>query len=242
MVAILKKELAHFFSSLTGYMITTVFLVVTGLFLWVIPGNWNIPISGYANMDGLFDLAPWLFLFLIPAVTMGSFSEEYQSGTAELLLTRPLSEWSIVWGKYLAALLIVSISILLTLVYYFTLYQMASPVGHLDHSAILGSYIALFFLGATYISVGMFASTLHTNQAVAFIYALVMCYLLFAGFELLGQIPFLTSWSAFFEQLGIQVHYDTFSKGLIEFKDATYYLSVIGFFLFLTTQSITAKR
>lgn len=242
MISILRKEIAQFFSSLTGYIITTVFVVVTGLFLWVIPGDWNIPISGYANMDGLFDLAPWLFLFLIPAVTMGSFSEEYQSGTAELLLTRPISEWSIVLGKYLASLIIVTFSIVLTLVYYLTLYQMASPVGNIDHSSIFGSYIALFFLGGTYISVGLFASTLNTNQAVAFIYALVFSYLLFAGFELLGQIPFLTTFGSIFEQLGISVHYDTFSKGLIEIGDVVYYLSIIIFFLFLTTSQIKRKR
>lgn len=242
MIAILKKEFVQFFSNLTGYIIITVFLVVTGLFLWVIPGDWNIPISGYASLDGLFELAPWLFLFLIPAITMGSFSEEYHSGTAELLLTRPISEWSIVIGKYLAAFFIVVFAIALTGIYYFSIYQMATPTGNIDHSSILGSYIALFFLGASYVAVGLFASTLNINQAVAFIYALVFSYLLFAGFDLLGQVSFLSKFSTFLEQLGVSIHYDTFSKGLIQIGDVVYYLSVIFFFLALTKLKIKNKR
>ncbi len=238
MFQIFRKEIAQFFSSLTGYMIIGVFVMVTALFLWVIPGSWNIPMSGYASLDGLFDLAPWLFLFLVPAVTMGSFSEEFQSGTAELLFTRPVSRIQIVLAKYLAAVSLIAMAIVLTFIYYFTLSRLAVPVGNLDHGAICGSYLALFFLGAAYAAIGLYASAVQKNQVVSFMVALVLSFLVYSGFDLLAQVPFLESISSVLAYMGIEAHYGNFSKGLVDTSDLIYFLSIIMAFLSLTQYKI----
>lgn len=217
-------------------------MAITALFLWVIPGNWNIPVSGYASLDGLFELAPWLFLFLVPAITMGLFADEFQHGTSELLFTRPLSRWQIVGAKFFSAFALVSIAIVLTGLYYFSLYRMAVPVGNLDHGAILGSYIALFFLGAAYAAIGIYASSLQKNQVVGFIVALTLSFLLYSGFDLLAQVPFLKSLAPFLSYLGIESHYYNFSKGLVDTSDLVYFVSVVFLFLSLTHHKIQRIR
>ncbi len=159
MFAIFKKEIILFFSSLTGYLVAGLFLLVTSLFLWVIPGQMNIPMSGYATLEPLFWIAPWLFLFLVPAVTMRLFADEKKSGTLEILLTKPLRDWEIVGGKYFAGLLLVVVSIIPTFVFFYSLHKIAQPIGNIDHGAIWGSYLGLFLLGAIYTSIGLFSSS-----------------------------------------------------------------------------------
>lgn len=234
MIQLIRKEITYFFSSLTGILIIGVFMVLTGLFLWVVPGTWNIPISGYSNIDGLFELAPWLFLFLIPAITMGMFAEEFQTRTIELLLSRPVSRLGIVLSKYFAALLIVFIGITLTCIYAFSVSSMAIPVGNVDWGSIIGSYIALYFLGATYTAIGVFSSVQTSNQAVSFMLALALSYLLFSGFDLFAQIPFFKGVANLLMYFGMEMHYQSFSKGLLNSSDVVYFLSVLGLFLYLT--------
>ncbi|HWB64833.1 MAG TPA: ABC transporter permease, partial [Chitinophagales bacterium] len=168
MLAIFIKEIRQFFSSLIGYIAISVFLLVLGLFLWIFPDT-NIIDFGYANLDSFFNLAPYIFIFLIPAITMRSFAEEINTGTIELLSTRPVTELQIILGKYFAALTLVFISILPTFIYFYTVYQLAAPVGNVDVGGIMGSYFGLFFLGAVFVAVGIFCSSITSNQIVAFI-------------------------------------------------------------------------
>lgn len=175
MFALYKKELSTFFSSLTGYLIIIVFLVFTGLMLWVFRSSFNILDYKYAGLDGLFLLGPFLYLFLIPAITMRMLAEEKRTGTLELLLTKPLSELTIIMSKFLAGLTLVVISLLPTLVYYWSVYLLGDPVGNIDTGSVIGSYIGLVLLGAAFISIGIFASSLTSNQIVAFVIAALLC-------------------------------------------------------------------
>ena len=234
MLAIWKKEVSSFFSSVTGYLVAGVFLLVTALFLWIIPGNLNIPFGGYATLDSLFWLAPWLYLFLVPAITMRLFSEEKKGGTLELLLTKPVTDWQIVIGKYLAGLTLVIISLLPTLIYYFTVNNLAQPVGNMDHGATWGSYLGLVFLAAVYASIGVFASSVSANQVVAFIIAIAGCFFFYEGFQALATLPVFRSVSDFIIFIGISEHYQSISRGIIDSRDIVYFAGVILFFLALT--------
>jgi len=234
MFAIWKKEVSSFFSSVTGYLVAGVFLLVTALFLWIIPGNLNIPFGGYATLDSLFWLAPWLYLFLVPAITMRLFSEEKKGGTLELLLTKPVTDWQIVIGKYLAGLTLVIISLLPTLIYYFTVNNLAQPVGNMDHGATWGSYLGLVFLAAVYASIGVFASSVSANQVVAFIIAIAGCFFFYEGFQALATLPVFRSVSDFIIFIGISEHYQSISRGIIDSRDIVYFAGVILFFLALT--------
>ncbi len=215
--------------------------MVTGLFLWVLPGSWNIPSGTYAHMQGFFELGPWLFLFLIPAITMRLFSEEYKSSTIELLITRPVREYQIVLGKYLAALLLLIIALAPTLIYFYSVGRMASPVWNIDTGAIWGSYFALLMLGATYTAIGTFASSLTDNQITAFILSLSLSFFFYAAFDLISAIPGLTGLLKYLSHLGMESHYQAFSRGVIDSRDLLYFASVILFFLALTKWRI-AKR
>lgn len=242
MFAICKKEIVAFFSSVTGYLVAAVFLLITALFLWIIPGQMNIPMSGYASLEPLFWLSPWLFLFLVPAVTMRLLADEKRSGTLEILLTKPLTDWQIVGGKYLAGLILVLISLLPTFIYFFSLNQMAQPVGNIDHGAIWGSYIGLLLLGAVYTSIGLFTSSITSNQIVAFITAAVLTFIFYYGFEALSAIPLFKSSSVWLVNLGIDEHYQSISRGVVDFRDLTYFITVIVLFLTLTKLMISRKR
>lgn len=182
MFTLFKKEINTFFSSLIGYMAMVVFLLTTGLFLWVFPDT-NLLDYGYASLDSLFFTAPWIFMFLVPAITMRSFSEEFKSGTIELLATRPITDFQIIAGKYLAAVFLVFFALLPTLVYYFTIYQLGLPPGNLDTGAIWGSYIGLLLLGAAFAAIGIFASSLSSNQIVAFLLAVFLCFIFYQTFD-----------------------------------------------------------
>ena len=242
MFAIWRKEILSFFSSVTGYLVAGVFLLGAALFLWIIPGNLNIPLNGYATLDSLFFLAPWLYLFLVPAVTMRLFSEEKKSGTIELLLTKPVTDWQIITGKYLAGLTLVVISLLPALIFYMSVNYLSQPVGNMDHGATCGSYLGLVFLAAVYVSIGIFTSSTTNNQAVAFVLAIVGCFFFYDGFQALSLIPFFRSVADIIVFCGIDEHYQSISRGIIDSRDIVYFAGIIIFFLFLTKLSIGRKR
>lgn len=215
--------------------------MVTGLFLWVLPGSWNIPSGTYAHLQGLFELAPWLFLFLIPSITMRLFSEEYKSSTIELLITRPVKESQIVLGKYLAAIVLLIVALLPTLIYFYSVGHMTSPNWIIDTGSVWGSFFALLMLGATYAAIGIFASSITDNQIIAFIISLSLSFFFYAAFDLISEIPGLTNSLKHISYLGIESHYQAFSRGVIDSRDLLYFGSVIFFFLALTKWRI-AKR
>ena len=242
MIALWKKEVMAFFSSITGYLVAGVFLLMTGFFLWVIPGNLNIPFGGYASLDSLFWLAPWLYLFLVPAVTMKLFSEERKSGTIELLLTKPLTDWQIVAGKYLAGVTLVIISLLPTLIYFISIHFLAQPVGNIDHGAIWGSYIGLVLLAAVYASIGVFTSSVTDNQIVAFVLAVILCFFFYNGFLAMAELPFFRPISGFLVYMGIDDHYQSISRGVVDSRDLLYFMGLIAFFLVLTKTVLGSRK
>jgi len=239
--ALLKKEINSFLASVTGYVVIIVFLAITGLFAWILPTEFNIPQSHYATLDSLFILAPWVFMFLIPAITMRSFAEENKTGTIELLMTKPLSDFQIVFAKYLAGLLLVLISLVPTLIYYVLIKYMATPVGNVDHGAIRGSYVGLFFLGSAYVAIGIFASSFSSNQVVAFIVAVLLSFIFYTGFDFIST---LTPWQGInfiLGQIGINAHYNSLSRGVIDSRDAVYFISITFLFVLLS-KFILEKR
>lgn len=242
MFALYKKELSSFFSSLMGYLTIIVFLVLTGLLLWVFNSDFNILNYGYAGLDGLFFVGPFLYLFLIPAITMRMFAEEKKNGTIELLFTKPLSDMAIIGAKFLAGLTLVFISLLPTLVYYFSVYHLGDPVGNIDTGSVIGSYIGLLFLGATFVSIGLFATSLTNNQIVAFITAALLCAFCYLGFEALYNMNFLGKVGLFVQGLGIQAHYESISRGVIDTRDVIYFLSVITIFMMGTRLVLQSRK
>lgn len=234
MVAILKKEIIHFFGSLIGLMTITVFLLVLGLMMWVLP-DYSILNYPYASMDQLFMIAPAIFIFLVPAVTMRTFADEYTTGNFEMLRTKPLTLFDIVLGKYLAALFLVTLALIPTLIYYYSVYQLGSPVGNIDGGEIAGSYLALFFLSASFCAIGVLASALTRNQIVAFLMGSFMCFFFHWVFFYLSKLPvFFGRWDDLVQQLGIDHHYLSMSRGVIDTRDLIYFFSFIGIFLILT--------
>lgn len=236
MLPLLKKEFNSFFASPIAYLVIGVFLLVNGLFLWVFKDNFNILNAGFADLNSFFYLAPWLFLFLIPAITMKSFADEFNSGTIEILKTKPLTDWQIVLGKFFASLLLVVIAILPTLTYAYTVYKLGSPVGNLDVGSTIGSYLGLLFLAATYTAVGLFTSTLSKNQIVAFILSVFVTFALFYGFDAVGSS--LGNLGYTLKQFGISEHFKSISRGVIDTRDLIYFISVTFFFLFITKQQL----
>jgi len=234
MKAILFKEFRSFFGSPIGYLVIAIFLLLSGLFLWVFEGDFNILNSGFSDMTPFFTIAPWIMLFLIPAVTMRSFSDEKKQGTMELLLTKPLSLWEIVTGKFLGAFLLLIIAIIPTLVYVKVIYDLGLPVGNIDFGSTLGSYFGLLFLMAGYTSIGIFTSTLSDNQIVAFIVSVFLCFVLYFGFEGIANYPVLGNYGGFVSSLGMDFHYKSMSRGVIDTRDITYFVSITVLFLSLS--------
>jgi ABC-2 type transport system permease protein len=233
MLTVLVKEVNTFLNSLVGYIVISVFLVGTGLFSWVLPQN-SILESGYANLDVLFGIAPYIFMFLIPAITMRLFAEEKKTGTIELLLTQPLTDMQIIAGKYFAGLVLVVFSLLPTLVYYYTVYELGTPKGNIDSAATVGSYIGLLFLGAVFTAIGVFASSLTDNQIISFIAAFILSYLCYDGFGAIASINVWSSYSYLVKQLGIDYHYAAISRGVIDSRNVIYFVSVIVMMLSFT--------
>jgi ABC-2 type transport system permease protein len=242
MLALFKKEINSFLSSLTGYLVIAVFLLINGLFLWVFSTEFNILDFGYANLDGLFVLAPFVFLFLVPAITMRSFADEQKSGTIEMLLTKPISDLQIITAKYLSSLSLVIFSLLPTIIYYFTVYQLGLPKGNLDTGGIMGSYIGLFFLGATFIAIGIFSSSITDNQILSFILAVIISGFMYLGFELIFSFSLFGSFDLFIKQMGISSHYSSISRGVIDTRDILYFLSLIALFLSFTKLALASRR
>ena len=242
MFPIYRKEITLFFSSLIGYISMGVFLIGLSLFVWLIPDS-NLLQMGYANLNPLFDYAPMILLFLIPAITMRSIAEENKNGTIELLTTRPLTDWQIIWEKYLAAVTLYAVSLLPTLIYYYSICKLANPVGNVDHGAIIGSYFGLFMLGATFTAIGIFASSITSNQVVAFIAAVSMCFIMYMCFDYISKMPGIFGKFDFYvQQIGINEHYNAVSYGVIDTRDVIYFISVIGIFLFGTKTVLQARK
>ena len=230
MFAIFRKEITGFFSSLTGYIVIIVFLLVNSLFMWVFPGEWNILDSGYASLDTLFFLSPWIFLFLVPAVTMKMIAEEKRLGTLELIYSKPVTERGIIYGKYLASVALVLLALLPGVFYYISVYLLGESPGNLDKGGTLGAFLGLFFLAAVYASAGLFASSLTDNQVIAFIIAVLISFFLFMGFDSLAYLPGLKKIDEFVIGLGINEHYKSMSRGVIDFRDIIYFIAVVVVF------------
>lgn len=237
MFAILKKEINSFFASPIGYLVIAIFLILNGLFLWVFKGEFNVLDYGFADLSSFFLLAPWILIFLIPAVTMRSFSDEKKQGTLELLLTKPISHLQIVLGKYFGSLILIIIALFPTLLYVYTVYQLGNPIGNLDMGSTLGSYFGLLFLVASYTAIGIFTSTLSDNQIVAFILSVFLCFLFYIGFEGISEF---TS-SSFVEQLGMNYHFKSMGRGVIDTRDIIYFISVSFFFLTITKLNLNRE-
>lgn len=230
MFSIFRKEISGFFSSLTGYIVIAVYLTVNSLFMWIFPGEWNIFDNGYAGLDTLFLLSPWIFLFLVPAVTMRMIAEEKRLGTIELIFSRPITERGIIWGKYLASVVLVLFALLPGVIYYISVYQMGEVPGNLDKGGTIGSYTGLFFLASVYAAAGIFASSITDNQVIAFITAVLLCFILFMGFESVAYLPGLRNFDEFIIRLGINEHYKSMSRGVLDIRDVIYFASVVIIF------------
>lgn len=231
MLGIFQKEINTFFSSLIGYIVIGVFLIILGLVMFVFPDT-SLLNYNYATLDQLFEIAPLIFIFLIPAICMRSFAEEQQNGTLELLTTKPVSDLQIVLGKYLACLVLVVFALLPTLLYYYTIYQLGSPKGNLDSGAIGGSYIGLFFLAACFVAIGLFASSLTNNQIVAFLLATFLCFFIYWGFDFMSRLPvFVGKVDNVVQMIGMDYHYQSISRGVLDSRDVVYFLSLIAFFV-----------
>lgn len=231
MYAIFLKEINAFFSSLIGYISVGVFLLIIGLFLWVFPDS-NVLEYGFASLEQLFGMAPNVFLLLIPAITMRSFAEETQNGTMELLATRPVSDLAIILGKYGACIVLLMMSLVPTLIYYFSIYQLGEPEGNIDTGAVIGSYLGLLLIGGAFTAIGLFASATTNNQIVSFVFAIFLCFVMYLGFDNISAFSF--SNDNLIQSFGMNAHYSSLSRGLIDFRDVLYFLSVIAIFLGLT--------
>ena len=242
MVAILKKEIQSFFSSPVGYLVVSIFLIVCGLFLFVFSGSYNILDNGFADLSPFFNLAPWIFIFLIPAITMKSFSEEKKQGTMELLLTKPIGLWNLVLGKFFGTFLLVIIALLPSILYVFTIHQLGDPIGNFDVGATLGSYFGLFLLASCYTAIGLFSSALSQSQITAFIIAVFLCFIGFFAFEGLAGYDLLKDSAYGIEALGISYHYKSMSRGVIDTRDLIYFLSLVILFLTFTYFKIVSNK
>ncbi|MFV5692874.1 gliding motility-associated ABC transporter permease subunit GldF [Flavobacterium sp. LT1R49] len=240
MKSIVLREIKSFFGSPIGYLVIAIFLIINGLFLWVFEGDYNILNTGFADLTPFFTLAPWILIFLIPAVTMRSFSDEKKQGTLELLLTKPLSIWEIVNGKFLGALLLIVMAIIPTFIYVKVISSLGMPEGNIDMGSTIGSYFGLLFLIAGYTSIGIFTSTLSDNQIVAFIVAVFLCFFLYFGFEGLATVT--PTISNFISALGMQDHYKSMSRGVIDTRDIIYFVSITVAFLSFTVYNLKSLK
>lgn len=232
MLAILKKELNLFFASPIGYLVIAFFLIINGLFLWVFKGDYNILNAGFSDLNSFFFVGPWFFIFLIPAITMRSFTDEIKLGTIEILKTKPITSWQIVLGKYLGAFILIILALIPTLTYVVTIIKLGNPVGNLDLGSTLGSYFGLLFIASAFTSIGLFTSILSNNQIVAFIIGIALSFFMFYGFDAIAELNI--SQNITIENLGLNAHFKSISRGVIDTKDIIYFISVTFFFLFIT--------
>jgi ABC-2 type transport system permease protein len=242
MYALFLKEIRIFLSSLIGYIVIVVFLLSLGLFMWILKGETNVLDGGHSNIDALFYIGPWVFLFLIPAITMRSFAEEKRTGTIELLLTRPLSDLQIIMAKYAAAFVLVLFSLLPTLLYFYTVYKLGNPPGNVDTGGTWGSYIGLLFLGSSFVAIGIFASSLTDNQIISFILALALCFFFYIGFESISSLSLFGKADTLIQALGIEQHYKSMSRGAIDTRDLLYFISVNALFVIGTRTVLESRK
>jgi ABC-2 type transport system permease protein len=242
MHAIFIKELNSFFSSLIGPIAAIVFLVINGLFIWVFPGELNVLDGGYSTLDTLFIMAPWVFLFLVPAIAMRTFSEEKRTGTIELLLTRPISDIHLILGKYFAVVALVIIILLPSLVFFLSVYLLGSPVGNIDTGGTWGSYIGLFFLAAGYAAISVFASSLTQNHIVSFIIGVIISFFIYIGLESISSVYLLKDVEHIIVSLGINEHYQSLSRGVIDSRDIVYFIGLSAFFILLTRLVLQSRK
>jgi ABC-2 type transport system permease protein len=240
MKALLLREIKSFFGSPIGYLVIAIFLILNGLFLWVFDGEYNILNSGFADMTPFFTLSPWILIFLIPAVTMRSFSDEKKQGTLELLLTKPLSMWQIVNGKFLGAMLLIVMAIVPTFIYVEVISGLGLPEGNIDMGSTIGSYFGLLFLIAAYTSIGIFTSTLTDNQIVAFILAVFICFLFYFGIE--GFASIISNFKSLISSLGMQEHFKSMGRGVLDTRDILYFVSITTLFLSLTVFKLKSLK
>jgi len=242
MFALYKREILSFLSSLIGYIVIGVFLILTGLFLWVFPLDFNVLEFGYANIDGLFMLAPFVFLFLIPALTMKSFAEEKRTGTIELLLTKPMTDWQIVVAKFFAYWTLLFIALLPTLFYFYSVYQLGYPKGNIDQGGMWGSYIGLFLLGGSFVSIGILMSSITDSQIVAFVLSVFASLIMYLGFEFIYSLDVFGKTALFVKSLGISHHYSSISRGVVDLRDVLYFSSFIFVCLLLARLSLQSRK
>ncbi|GGH77275.1 gliding motility-associated ABC transporter substrate-binding protein GldG [Phaeocystidibacter marisrubri] len=243
MISLFKKEIRSFFNSLMGYLVISVFLILNSLFLWIIPNNgFNLMDSGYASIDGLFMIAPWVFMFLIPAITMRMFADEKKAGTMEFLLTKPLTEIQVLVAKFAAALALVLFSLLPTLLYYYSIYELGDPVGNIDSGATMGSYIGLILIAGAYTAIGLFASSNTDNQIISFIVAAVISFLFYTGFDQVAELDIFGDLDLFIYNLGINEHYLSISRGVVDSRDVLYFAGLIVFFGALARLVVQSRK
>lgn len=240
MFSICKKELHQFFSNLTGYIAIILFLLVNGLFLFVLKDS-NIFDFGYASLDKFFELAPWVLIFLVPAITMRSISDEFKSGTFEILQTRPLTRWQITYGKYLSVLVVMVFVIVPTFIYIVTIKSL-SAAGSIDGGGITGSYIGLYLLAAVFAAIGLCCSSFTQNAVVAFLVSAFACLILYFGFNAVSKLPVFAGKADYYiEMLGIDFHYRSISRGLVDTRDVIYFVSLIFLFLLITVKNLQKR-
>ena len=237
MLAIFKKEFNSFFTSTIAYLTIGIFLLINGLFLWVFDDDFNILNAGFADLTSFFYLAPWILIFLIPAITMKTFADEFRSGTIEILKTRPITNVTLVLGKFFAILTLLIIVLIPTFVYAYSIHELGNPVGNLDYGSISGSYLGLFLLASSFASIGIFTSTLSKNQVVAFLLGICMVFLFYYGFDAVSSL--FGDYSYTIKLLGMNEHYKSISRGVIDSRDLLYFMSIIIFFLFVSKQKLT---
>ena len=241
MFVIYTKEIRSFLSSLIAYIVIITFLLAIGLFMWIFPDT-NVLDLGYSNLDPLFFIAPWVFIFLVSAITMRSFSEEKRAGTIETLTTSPVSDLNIILGKFFAGVTLVLFALLPTIVYYLSVRYLAYPVGNIDSGAILGSYLGLLMVGASFVAIGLFASSISDNQISAFIISTFLCFFFYTAFDYLGQMKILGSLDYVISWLGMFFHYQSISRGVLDTRDALYFLSLMAFFILLTKTVFGSRK
>lgn len=242
MFTVFRKEINSFLSSLIGQVTIIVFLLINGLFLWVFPLGFNILDYGYATLDNLFMLSPFVFLFLIPAITMRSFADERKTGTFEILMTRPVTDLQVITGKYLAGVVLVLLSIAPTLIYYYSVYQLGYPAGNIDTGGTWGSYIGLLFLASGFVAIGIFCSSITDNSIVSFLLSLLISGFFYIGFDFIHSLAIFGSFDLFIKSLGINAHYTSMSRGVLDSRDVLYFLSLIAFFILITKVSLESRK
>lgn len=241
MIQVFSKEFNGFLNSLIAYIVIAVFLTCIGMLMWVFPDT-SVLDYGYADMDTLFSLGPYVLIFLIPAITMRSFAEEKKMGTLEFLLTKPLSEWDVIFGKFFAGFALMVVAVVPTLIYYFSVYLLGEPVGNIDSAGVVGSYIGLILLGGIFCSIGIFASSITPNQIVSFVVAAFLCLLFYSGFDSLSSLVAEGALVLQIKQLGILSHYESLSRGLIDSRDLLYFISVTGLMMLLTKTVLSSRQ